>query len=64
MNIRFPRPISTQFRLDDLPARAIAYIRRLEALVGCRIHLVSLGPERSAMLKMPRTKSRRAAASA
>jgi len=46
--------------LDDLPPRAIAYIRRLETLVGCRIHLVSLGPERSAMLKMPRTRARRA----
>jgi adenylosuccinate synthase len=41
-------------RVDELPPRAIAYIRRLEQLVGCRIHLVSLGPERSAMVEMPR----------
>ncbi|MDH4036599.1 MAG: adenylosuccinate synthase [Candidatus Krumholzibacteria bacterium] len=40
-------------QLEDLPPRAIAYIRRLEQLVGCRIHLVSLGPERSAMVEMP-----------
>jgi len=39
--------------LDDLPARAMDYIRRLESLIGCRIHLVSLGPERSAMLTLP-----------
>ncbi|HEX5133591.1 MAG TPA: adenylosuccinate synthase [Candidatus Krumholzibacteria bacterium] len=39
--------------LEELPPRAIAYIRRLEQLVGCRIHLVSLGPERSAMVEMP-----------
>jgi adenylosuccinate synthase len=43
-------------RLEDLPPRAIAYIRRLEQLVGCRIHLVSLGPERSAMVEMPRAR--------
>jgi adenylosuccinate synthase len=40
-------------RLEELPPRAISYIRRLEQLVGCRIHLVSLGPERSAMVEMP-----------
>jgi adenylosuccinate synthase len=39
--------------LEDLPARAVAYIRHLERLVECRIHLVSLGPERSAMVRMP-----------
>jgi adenylosuccinate synthase len=43
-------------QLDELPPRAIAYIRRLEQLVGCRIHLVSLGPERSAMVEMPRAR--------
>ena len=42
--------------VEDLPPRAIAYIRRLEQLVGCRIHLVSLGPERSAMVEMPESR--------
>jgi len=46
--------------LDELPPRAIAYIRRLEQLVGCRIHLVSLGPERSAMVEMPLVRGARA----
>jgi adenylosuccinate synthase len=41
-------------RLEDLPRPAIDYIRHLEGLVACPIHLVSLGPERSAMVRMPR----------
>ncbi len=45
---------TTGSTLDDLPKRAMDYIRRLEELVECRIHLVSLGPERSAMLTLPR----------
>jgi adenylosuccinate synthase len=44
---------TTGCTLDDLPSRAVIYIRRLEELIGCRIHLVSLGPERSAMLRLP-----------
>jgi adenylosuccinate synthase len=44
---------TTGCTLDDLPSRAVDYIRRLEELIGCRIHLVSLGPERSAMLRLP-----------
>jgi adenylosuccinate synthase len=35
------------------------YIKHLEALIECRIHLVSLGPERSAMLQLPRAKAAR-----
>jgi len=34
--------------------RSLDYVRALERLVGCRIHLLSLGPERSAMVKFPR----------
>ncbi len=41
-------------RLEDLPRPAVDYIRRLESLVSCPIHLVSLGPERSAMVRIPR----------
>ncbi|HEX6790538.1 MAG TPA: adenylosuccinate synthase [Candidatus Krumholzibacteria bacterium] len=44
---------TTGCKLEDLPDRAMNYIRRMEALIGCRIHLVSLGPERSAMLQLP-----------
>jgi len=48
---------TTGCKLEDLPARAMEYIKYLEALIGCRIHLVSLGPERSAMLQLPRVKT-------
>ncbi len=44
--------------LEDLPSRALDYIRHLERLVECRIDLVSLGPERSAMLALPRARDR------
>ena len=41
-------------RLEDLPRPAVEYIRHLEHSVACPIHLVSLGPERSAMVRIPR----------
>jgi adenylosuccinate synthase len=44
--------------LATLPARALDYVRYLERLVGCRITLVSLGPERKAMIKLPRGRGR------
>ncbi|HXV13412.1 MAG TPA: adenylosuccinate synthetase, partial [Candidatus Krumholzibacteria bacterium] len=45
---------TTGRRLEDLPRPAVDYIRHLESLVSCPIHLVSLGPERSAMVRIPR----------
>ncbi|NOR81100.1 MAG: adenylosuccinate synthase, partial [Methyloprofundus sp.] len=33
--------------LDKLPANAIAYIKRLEELVGVEISIISTGPERN-----------------
>jgi adenylosuccinate synthase len=44
---------TTGCQLEDLPRNAMRYIRYMEGLMGCRIHLVSLGPERSAMLRLP-----------
>jgi adenylosuccinate synthase len=35
--------------VSSLPAAAMAYVRRLEVLVGCRISMVSVGPERGAI---------------
>ncbi|UCG51136.1 MAG: adenylosuccinate synthase [Candidatus Latescibacterota bacterium] len=35
-----------------LPRKAAAYVRYLEKLMGCRVHLVSLGPDRKAMVKL------------
>ncbi len=45
---------TTGRRIEDLPRSAVDYIRHLESLVSCPIHLVSLGPERSAMVRIPR----------
>ena len=33
--------------LDKLPANALAYIKRLEELVGVEISILSTGPERN-----------------
>ena len=38
----------------SVSGRSLEYVRALERIVGCRIHLLSLGPERSAMVKFPR----------
>ncbi|HNL79652.1 MAG TPA: adenylosuccinate synthetase, partial [Agitococcus sp.] len=32
--------------LDDLPANARAYIKRIEEVVGCPIDIISTGPDR------------------
>jgi len=33
-------------KLEDLPENALAYIRRIEELVGCPIDIISTGPDR------------------
>ena len=33
--------------IEQLPANAQAYIKRIEALVGCPIDVVSTGPDRA-----------------
>jgi adenylosuccinate synthase len=37
-------------RLDELPENAVAYVHRLEALLGVSVDLISTGPERDAMV--------------
>ena len=39
-------PTASVTREEDLPKEALAYVRRIEELVGCKIHLISTGPER------------------
>ena len=39
-------------RFDDLPAQARAYIRRLEALTGVPVGLLSVGPRRASTLRL------------
>ena len=38
-------------RLEDLPPAAQRYVRRIEALVGVGVELVSVGPDRSATIR-------------
>ena len=33
-------------RLEDLPANARAYIKRIEEVVGCPVDIISTGPDR------------------
>jgi adenylosuccinate synthase len=43
-------------RVATMPGRSLEYVRYLERLVDCRVHLVSLGPDRTAMIKLPRAR--------
>ena len=40
------QPTARATSLSQLPQRAIAYVRRIEELVGCKVHLISTGPRR------------------
>jgi adenylosuccinate synthase len=40
------RPTASATSLSQLPENAIAYVRRIEELVGCRFQIVSTGPSR------------------
>ena len=40
-------PTASATKLCQLPAHAVAYIRRIEELVGCRVQIVSTGPSRA-----------------
>lgn len=37
-------------RYEDLPAAARAYVEEIERLIECRLHYVSVGPEREALI--------------
>ena len=39
-------PTASATRTDQLPANALAYVRRIEDLVGCRAQIISTGPSR------------------
>ena len=40
-------PTASATDMSRLPREAVAYVRRIEELVGCPIHLISTGPRRS-----------------
>ena len=39
-------PTASATRMEQLPANAVAYVRRLEKLVGCQAQMISTGPSR------------------
>ena len=39
-------PTASATRMSQLPARAVAYILRIEELVGCKVDIISTGPRR------------------
>jgi adenylosuccinate synthase len=47
------QPTTEARRWEELPPQAQAYIRRVESLVGVPVGLVSVAPERVAVLRAP-----------
>ncbi len=43
-------------RASDLPAPALAYVRRIEECAGARVSMLSLGPQRRAIVRLARTR--------
>ena len=46
------QPTASATKLCQLPANAVAYIRRIEALVGCAVQIVSTGPSRAETIRL------------
>ena len=46
------QPTASATQLCQLPANAVAYIRRIEELVGCRAQIVSTGPSRAETIQL------------
>lgn len=46
-------PIDAIRRFDRLPTAAQAYVRRIEEAAGCPVRVVSVGPARAAVLRVP-----------
>ena len=40
------QPTASATDISQLPKEAVAYVRRIEELVGCPIHIISTGPQR------------------
>jgi adenylosuccinate synthase len=48
------QPTASATRLSQLPENAIAYVRRIEELVGCRVQIISTGPRREETILVER----------
>ena len=47
-------PTASATRIDQLPANALAYVRRIERLVGCDAQIISTGPSREETITIER----------
>ena len=47
-------PTASATRAEQLPANALAYVRRIEELVGCEAQIISTGPSRGETIAMDR----------
>ena len=41
------QPTASATELSQLPKNALAYVKRIEELVGCRAQIISTGPSRA-----------------
>ena len=46
------RPTASATSLSQLPENAIAYVKRIEELVGCRVQIISTGPSREETIQV------------
>ena len=45
-------PTASATKMCQLPSNAVAYIRRIEELVGCQVQIVSTGPSRAETIQV------------
>jgi len=46
------RPAASATELSQLPENALAYVKRIEELVGCRVQIISTGPRREETIQV------------
>ena len=50
----WPEPTASVTEVEQLPANALAYVRRIEELVGCEAQIISTGPSRDETIAIDR----------
>ena len=46
------QPTASATELSQLPENALAYVKRIEELVGCRVQIISTGPRREETIQV------------
>ena len=46
------QPTASATKLSQLPANALAYVHRIEQLVGCKVQIISTGPRRDETIQV------------